>query len=123
MMNSLISGLHYTTLLVTVCLVYDCMTDTKLNIGAIVKSVRHKAWVHKRHEYTFGCSITQMCHDAGVPDENLDYTTLLYPASVDITCTMWPDTEFVMTLIIVEHYMRYVILKRLCMKSMFEIDV
>ncbi|KAG5581535.1 hypothetical protein H5410_052162 [Solanum commersonii] len=92
-------GLHYTNITRDiVCLVYALMTGTELNIRAIVKSAMHKARVHKGHRYAFGGLITQICRDAGVPEENVDYMTPLYPALVDITQTKGPHTEFGPTL-------------------------
>ncbi|KAH0686462.1 hypothetical protein KY284_017015 [Solanum tuberosum] len=94
-MNYLIPGLHYTDITCDrVCLVYALMTGMKLNIGAIIKSSMRKARVHKEHRYAFCGLITKMCCVAGVPEENLDYMAPLYPASVDITRTKGPDTNF-----------------------------
>ncbi|KAG5605050.1 hypothetical protein H5410_026542 [Solanum commersonii] len=47
-----------------------------------------------------------MCRAAGVPEENIDYMSPLYPAPVDITWTKGPDTEFFPTLTTVEHHKR-----------------
>ncbi|KAG5571633.1 hypothetical protein H5410_061399 [Solanum commersonii] len=68
-----------------VCLVYALMAGMELNIGAIIKSFMRKARVHKGHMYAFGGLITKMCRAVGVPEENVDYMTPLYPAPVDIT--------------------------------------
>uniref|UniRef100_M1DNK7 Putative plant transposon protein domain-containing protein n=1 Tax=Solanum tuberosum TaxID=4113 RepID=M1DNK7_SOLTU len=100
-------GLHYTDITRDrVCLVYALMTSTKLNIGAILKSIMKKACVHKGSRYTFGGLITRLCHDAGVPEEHLDYMAPLFPTPVDITRTKGPDTEFGPTLTTAERHRR-----------------
>ena len=49
-MNCLIPGLHCTDITRDrVCLVYALMTNSKLNIGAIIKSTMQKFRVHKGH--------------------------------------------------------------------------
>ncbi|KAH0652489.1 hypothetical protein KY289_030167 [Solanum tuberosum] len=104
-MNCLIPGLHYTDITHDmVCLVYALMTSTELNIGAIVKSAMRMARVHEGHMYDFGGLITKMCRAAGVPEEHVDYMAPLYPASVDITRTKGPDTEFGPTLTTAERH-------------------
>lgn len=86
MMNYLIPNLHYTDITPDrVCLVYALMTETKLNIGAIIKSTTRKARLHKGHKYAFGGIITKLCHRIDVPEEPLDYMDPLYPAAVDVT--------------------------------------
>uniref|UniRef100_M1DHJ7 Uncharacterized protein n=1 Tax=Solanum tuberosum TaxID=4113 RepID=M1DHJ7_SOLTU len=77
-----------------------------MNIRAIVKSAMRKVRVHKGHMYAFGGLITKMCRIAGVPKEQLDYMAPLYPASVDITQTKGPYTEFGPTITMAEHHRR-----------------
>lgn len=58
-MHNQISSLNYTDITYdSVCLVYDLMTVTQLNIGAIVKYVMRKARVDKGHKYDFSGLIT-----------------------------------------------------------------
>ncbi|KAG5590403.1 hypothetical protein H5410_040917 [Solanum commersonii] len=77
-------GLHYTYITrERVCLVYALMTAKELNIGAVLKSTMRKP---------------KFIKGTGVPKENVDSMALLFPASVDITRTKGPDTEFGPTL-------------------------
>uniref|UniRef100_M1DJT1 Putative plant transposon protein domain-containing protein n=1 Tax=Solanum tuberosum TaxID=4113 RepID=M1DJT1_SOLTU len=119
-MNCLIKSLHYTDITRDrVCLVYALMTSTELNIRAIVKSVMRKARVHKGHIYDFGDLITKMCCIAGVPEEQLDYMAPLYLASVDITRTKGPNTEFGPTLTTAERHRR----DELIMERMYGLEM
>ncbi|KAG5615718.1 hypothetical protein H5410_015542 [Solanum commersonii] len=70
-----------------VCLVYALMTNTELNIGAVLKSAMRKARVHRGKRYAFGGLITHFCRSV-----------------VDITKRNGHDNEFGSTLIIAESH-------------------
>ncbi|KAH0781553.1 hypothetical protein KY290_001151 [Solanum tuberosum] len=119
-MNCLIPGLYYTNITRgKVCLVYVLMIGIELNIGDVLKSAMRKARVHKGNMYDFGGLITRMCRVAGVLEENLEYMAPLFQASVDITRTKGPDTEFGPNLTIVERHRR----DELIMARMYDLEM
>ncbi|KAG5591112.1 hypothetical protein H5410_041626 [Solanum commersonii] len=87
--------LHYIDIIhERLCLVYALMTNTKLKIGAILKSSMRKTHVHRGRMYAFGGLITCVCRSASVQEEILDYMAPLFLALVDMTKTKGLNNEF-----------------------------
>ncbi|KAK4724170.1 hypothetical protein R3W88_026949 [Solanum pinnatisectum] len=80
-MNCLIQGLHFTKVTRDrVCLVYALMKDLPINM----------AQVHQGRRYAFGGLITNLCRQAGVPEESVDYMAPLFTTPLHVTKTKGP---------------------------------
>ncbi|KAG5620256.1 hypothetical protein H5410_005474 [Solanum commersonii] len=73
-----------------VCLVYALMKDVPIKVGAVLKSDMRKARVHRGRRYAFGRLITNLCRQAGVPKESVDYIAPLFTTPLDVTKTKGP---------------------------------
>lgn len=68
-------------------MLYALLTNIKLNIGVIVKSMIWKAQVRKGHMHAFVGFISKMYCRTSVNGKFLGYMALMYPIILDIICT------------------------------------